>query len=125
MTPAQAKLQIQKMLFYACIIEESVIFQGKFEIVPSEYAGARRPAAWRNNSRGNFHGAADHRHFRLDDAALFARDGDIVRTEIRLVILGDRRDRRDDRRDHVGGVETAAQTDFDDRHFGAAYGQNK
>ena len=64
--------------------------------------------------------ADDHRHARLDDAGLLDRDLAQRRAEVLLVIEGDRRDRgRPPGRHDVGGVEPAAEADFEHRHLDA------
>ena len=60
---------------------------------------------------------------RFDDSTLFTSDRQLVGTEISLVIFGNRRNDRDQRRDQIGRVKPAAQTDFDDSDIDVAPGK--
>ena len=59
--------------------------------------------------------ADDQRCPRLDDARLFTCDLLDARTQLRLMVHIDGRDRSDQRLRHVGGVEASAEAHFDDR----------
>ena len=62
---------------------------------------------------------ANHRHVALDDAGLFAGDRRQRVAEKFGVVHADRRDHGRQRRlDHIGGVEPAAETDFQQHHIG-------
>ena len=76
----------------------------------------RRARPWRSRAAASARQAADHqRHAGLGDAGLLERDLRQRVAEMALVIERDRRDRGDRRRQHVGGVEAAAEADLDDR----------
>src|SRR6266478_1470316 len=61
----------------------------------------------------------DERHTGLEDSGFLARDfGEGVAQEVFVVEI-DARDDGDDRRKDIGGVEAAAQADFEDREFNA------
>jgi hypothetical protein len=62
----------------------------------------------------------DQRDTALGDAGFLERNGRQRIAEMLLVVHGDRGDRGDRRRQHVGGVEPAAQSHFDDGGLHAA-----
>src|SRR6266550_4708671 len=113
------------MHFYACIIEKAVIFQEKTKIL-AEAVGGRLPFEGDVSQQiGDWFRdfATNNRYAGLDNPTLFTSDGQFIGPEIRLVILGNGRHDRDEWSEHVCSVESAAQTDFDNRDLNLTAGK--
>ena len=67
--------------------------------------------------------AADDRNAGLDDARFLEGDLPESRSEVLLVVFGDRGDDRDEGTDDVGRVEAAAHPDLEDRDVDLALGE--
>jgi hypothetical protein len=111
----------------ALIDEAPALLEGFVVLPPHNERRAQGvgPAA---NNRQRFVGLAgdDGRYAGLQDAGLFAGDGNKRGAELVLMVERDGRDDRERRpRDHVGGIEAAAEAHLQDRCIGRSLGEGQ
>jgi len=111
MIPAQPQLEPRESPIEPPIVEKTAALERDGEIASQKIIRRTRMRGHPPEQLLDFGSqrAADHRHALLDDAALFAGNGEQVSSQIGLVVPGNGRDNRYRRHNEIGRVEPASE----------------